>query len=155
MADGPTEVGRGVSALLAAKYRGDEAEAERLLGEAPALDIFEAAVLGRRARVEELVTGAPELARSWSTDGFTALHLAVFFGHPEIARDLLGAGADPGAVSRNTLQVQPLHSAVAAPDLQASRLLLEAGADPDAVQQDGFTPLDAAIQNRDEAIEAL
>lgn len=143
-----------VSPLLQAKYRGDDAEAERLLAAQPELDAFEAAAFGRLERLAELLTEV-QRAREYSADGFTALHLAVFFGPPEAARALLGAGADPHAVSRNQLRVQPLHSAVAARNLEAARLLLDAGADPNVSQQDEFTPLDGAVVNGDTAMEQL
>jgi ankyrin repeat protein len=144
-----------VSALLRARYRGDDAEVARLLAAGPDLDVFEAATFGRLDRLRELLAGDPECARSYSPDGFTALHLAAFFDQAETAGILLEAGADPEAVSRNSMLVQPLHSAVAARNVDAARLLLDAGADPDAAQQDGFTPLDAAVQNDDEAMEQL
>jgi ankyrin repeat protein len=144
-----------VSPLLLAKYRGDDAEAERLLAAAPELDVYEAATFGRLERLSELLAEDLDRAREYATDGFTALHLAAFFGQPEAARVLLEAGADPQAVSRNTMRVQPLHSAVAARNLEAARLLLEAGVDPNAGQQDEFTPLDGAVQNEDAAMEQL
>ena len=148
-------MGPEVSPLLQAKYRGDDAEAERLLASSLELDIFEAATFGRLGRLAELLSENSDLARDYSADGFTALHLAAFFGQPEAARALLDLGADPQAVSRNPLRVQPLHSAVAARNLEAARLLLEAGADPNASQQDEFTPLDAAVGNEDTAMELL
>ena len=113
----------------------------------PTLDIFEAAALGLTYRITELLAADPTLASAWSDDGFTALHLAAFFGGPVAVKALLGAGADPNAVARNAMEVQPLHSATAAGgtgDVEAARLLLEAGADPAARQQGGFTPMDAA-----------
>ena len=151
-----TAIGDGVtSRLLLAKYRGDEAEAERLLAANPELDVFEAATVGRVDWLRELLDGDPGLATAWTPDGFTALHLAAFFGQPNAVRTLLEAGADPHSVAKNTLRVQPLHSAVAASSLEAARLLLQAGADPNARQQDDFTPLDGAIQNGDEPLEKL
>ena len=144
-----------VSPLLQAKYRGADADADRLLAQNPELDVYEAATFGRLERLNELLAGDLDRAREYSPDGFTALHLAAFFGQPEAARVLLEAGADPRAVSRNTMRVQPLHSAVAARNLEAARLLLESGADPNAGQQDEFTPLDGAVGGGDAAMEQL
>jgi ankyrin repeat protein len=144
-----------VSPLLQAKYRGDDAEAERLLAANPELDVFEASAFGWLDRLRELLVEDLDRAREYSPDGFTALHLAAFFGQPEAARTLLDAGADPHAVARNSMRVQPLHSAVAARNLEAAHLLLDAGADPNVSQQDEFTPLDGAIQNEDVAMEQL
>ena len=47
-----------------------------------------------------------------SADGFTALHLAAFFGRPEAVRLLLDRGADPNRWATGEPPVQPLHSAV-------------------------------------------
>jgi uncharacterized protein len=144
-----------ISPLLQAKYVGDDAEVERLLAAQPALDVFEAATFGRLERLRELLREEPGRALAWTADGFTALHLAAFFGQPGAVRALLETGADPQAVSQNPMRVQPLHSAAAARNLEASRLLLDAGADPNAVQQDDFRPLDAAIENGDDALRTL
>ena len=114
------------------------------------LDVFEAAATGRTARVRTLLAGDLGLARAWSVDGFTALHLAAFFGAEPAAELLLDAGADPDVASRNDQGVHPLHSAVAGRAFSIARRLVEAGADVDALQRDGFRPLHAAAQNGDE-----
>jgi len=114
------------------------------------LDVFEAAATGRTARVRSLLAGNLALARAWSVDGFTALHLAAFFGSEPAADLLLEAGADPDVASRNDMAVRPLHSAVAGRAFGIARLLVEAGADVDAMQRDGFRPLHAAAQNGDD-----
>src|SRR5213078_4189277 len=129
-----------------ALYRGDRAEVDRLLAGDPELDVFDAAALGSTYRLTVLVREDPSLVHAYSDDGFTALHLAAFFGGPVAVDYLLQAGADPNAVARNEMQVQPLHSAAAAGevgDVEAAHLLLQAGADPNARQQGEFTPLDA------------
>jgi hypothetical protein len=144
----------GLSAVMLARYwsftRTDILE--RVLaarGEAD-LDIFEAAATGRTARVRELLTDDLGLARTWSTDGYTPLHLAAFFGAEPAAELLLEAGADPDAVARNEQAVHPLHSSVAGRAFGISRRLVEAGADVDAVQQGGYRPIHAAAQHGDE-----
>ena len=100
---------------------------------------------------------SPASPRAWSADGFTALHLAAFFGQEDAAKVLLERGAEPNVVARNaTIVVTPLHSAAAGAHAAIVKLLLEAGADPNARQPDGFTALDAAQQNGDdESAEAL
>ena len=145
----------GVSAPLLALYHGRRELAELLAGARDEVDLFEAAALDRPARVAELLDAEPAGATAFSADGFTALHLAAFFGAPDAAALLVERGADVGAVSRNELRVQPLHSAAAARQLRIAQLLLDAGADPNAVQQGGFVPLDAALQNGDRELEAL
>jgi ankyrin repeat protein len=132
---------QGVSALLRARYRWNDELVEALLEADPPLDEFDAAAFGVVDRL-----GDPA---AYSGDGFTPLHLAVFFGRLEAARTLIERGADVHAVSRNGLAVPPLQSAVAAGERELAHLLLDAGAVPDARN------LAAADQNGDTAMAAL
>ena len=144
------------SALLDALYRGDRESVETTLAEQAELTIFEAAAIGRIDRVHELLLLEAGFVDLWSPDGFTALHLAAFFGHEEIAAELLRRGADVNAVARNPLQVQAIHSAAAGNHTGVVRVLLDRGADPNARQEGGFTPIHAAAQNgNDELYELL
>jgi ankyrin repeat protein len=138
--------------ILLALYKGERDRARELAAEAGSLDVFEAAALGDAARVEELLREDPELAKAWTSDGFTALHYAAFFGSPEAVRALVAAGADLDARSTNqefAPEATPLHSAVAAGRMDNAEALLEAGADPNARQHGGFTPLMEAEQRGD------
>jgi ankyrin repeat protein len=146
---------QGLSPAVHALYRGETEEAESLLPDEP--NVFEAAAFGRDERLAELLESEPGLARAVSGDGFTALHLAAFFGHPEAVRLLLERGADPNAVatSEQIGPVQPLHSAAAAGGLDSVRLLLEHGADVSARQREGFTALHAAAANGDAELARL
>jgi uncharacterized protein len=145
-----------LSELLQAVYRGDRARVDEILGGDPQLDVFEAAAVGRADRVTELLETEPGLVGAWSDDGFTPLHLAAFFRHPETARLLVDRGALVDVVARNEqLRVTPLQSAVAARNEETAALLLERGADPNAQQLGGFTPLHAAAQNGDEPLAEL
>jgi ankyrin repeat protein len=139
---------------MEALYRGDRTGAEELAQEAE-LDINEAASLGRVERVRELLAADQTLTTSRSSDGFTALHYAAFFGTAEAAATLLEHGADPTAVAENEMRVQPLHSAAAVDATDTARLLLDAGADPNARQGSGFRPIDAAFQSGNEKLYAL
>jgi ankyrin repeat protein len=134
----------GVSAPMQALYEGDREGAKRLLAERGRIDVFEAAAFGRVERLRELIDSDPELAAAFSPDGFTALHFAAFFAHPEAAALLLERGADATVRARNAMAVEPLHSAAAADQTEIARMLLDAGADPNAVQEGGFAPLHAA-----------
>lgn len=140
----------GVSAIRAARYHGHAWVAERLADAVPELDLFEAAALGRVGRVEELVATSPDAVRAESADGFTALHLAAFFGQLEAAAVLLENGASADAVAGNASLVRPLHSAAAGGHAAIVGLLLERGADPDARQHGGFVPLHSAAGRGDE-----
>jgi uncharacterized protein len=148
----------GLSPVLYALYNGKSNLVEPLLDANPPLDVFDAAAVGRTRGLEELLDGEPGLVTSWSKDGFTALHLAAFFGEEEAAKILLERGAEVNVVARNpNIVVTPLHSAAAGgyhPEIV--KLLLEHGADPNAAQDGGFTPLHSAAQNdHRDVVEAL
>ena len=146
----------GVSDLLTAVYRGDAAAVAAILATEPELTVFEAAAVGDLVRVRALVDADPALARAFAVDGFHPLGLAAFFGHPDVVRFLLEAGADPSAPSRNRMKVTALHSAIAARDRESTFALIAAGADVNLKQQDSFTPLHEAAQNGDrDIVEAL
>jgi uncharacterized protein len=138
----------GLSPLMQAVYRGFDKLAKILRKERRELDVFEAAAVGDLGRLREL-TQDKSAVNAWSSDGFTPLHLAVFFGQLEAARYLLTQGADIEAAARNQRfagEARPLHSAVAAQHLEVITLLLDAGADPNSRQHGGFTPLLEAAQ---------
>jgi uncharacterized protein len=147
----------GLSPVLHALYNGKADLVDVVLDANPPLDVFDAAAAGRTRGMEELLDAEADLARQWSSDGFTPLHYAAFFGQEEAARILLERGAEVEVVARNeSIRVTPLHSAAAGSHAAIVKLLLEAGADPNAAQDGGFTPLHSAAQNDDrESIEAL
>ena len=145
----------GLSALMKAKYRGQQAIADALLAAEPELDVFEAAAFGRTDRLRELLEDDPELVCARSSDTFTPLHYAAFFSSPEAARLLVDHGADVDAVADAFDAVRPLHSAAAAGRRDICALLLEAGADANARQSGGFTPLHAAAQSGDEELARM
>lgn len=136
-------------ALWAAYTRHPELAELVLSGRQP--DFWEACALGRQVRAAELVAHDPKLTDGYSGDGFTALGLAVFFGHEEMARTLVDAGADVNRPSRNAIHVAPLHSAVESGNAALLDLLLSHGARPDPVEFLEATPLHSAAArgNRD------
>ena len=148
---------QGVSAVLSALYHRRHDMTDVLLDAGPPLDVFDTAALGRTDQVADLIDGNAALANVWSPDGFTPLHYAAFFGHPDTARLLVERGAGVAATATNELQVQPLHSAAASGSAELVTLLLEAGAPVNATHQGGFTALHAAAtpNNMDMARELL
>jgi ankyrin repeat protein len=147
----------GITPVLYALYNGKGDLVDPLLDANPPLDVFDSAAVGRTRGLEELLDAEPELARSWSADGFTPLHLASFFGQEDAARILIERGAEANLVARHeSIHVTPLHSAAAGGHPGIVKLLLEHGADPNAAQDGGFTPLHSAAANDDrESVEAL
>ena len=146
----------GVSALMQALYRRRSDIVDLLVTANPDLDIFEAAALGNAAKLSEILDRDPDAAKRWSGDGFTPLHFAAFFGHPEIAKDFIKHGADVAAVAKNPMKVMPLHSATAAHSGEIVRLLVENGAPPNVCQEGGWVPLHEAAQTGDkEMVKAL
>lgn len=137
----------GVSLLMLALYHRRRDLAERILAAGVHPDLFEAAALGRTERVAELLDDGVAQVTDRSADGFTALHLAAFFAHPETTEALLSRGAPVEVVAENPSKVRPLHSAVAGRSPGVVRALLAAEADLQARQQGGFTPLMAAAAN--------
>jgi ankyrin repeat protein len=138
----------GLSAVTVAAYHQQPAILERLLAAKPDLDRFEASIVGDLGRLAELLDEPDaEPIDQRSGDGFTALHLAAFFGRLRAVEELLDRGADPNAWASGSLRVQPLHSAVSGGHEAIARLLVERGADPDQTQDGGYTQLHAAAQN--------
>src|ERR1700676_1193724 len=145
----------GVSLLMHSLYRGRRDLGELIASKKAALDIFEAATLGRVDRLKQCVRDDASAINSRSKDGFTALHFACFFGQPDAARLLIESGAAVDTVAANPTQVMPLHSAASARNLDAARVLLEHGAPVNARQQGGWVPLHAAAQNGDRPMVEL
>lgn len=145
---------QGVSLLMLCLYRGRRDLAELIAAKKNALDVFEAASLGRLDRLQDQVR-EPNAVKSSSADGFTALHFACFFGQPASAQLLIESGAPVDVVAANPMKVMPLHSAASARNLEAARLLLEHGAPPNATQHGGWAPIHAAAQNGDRPMVEL
>lgn len=136
----------GVSAVMHAFYYRRREIADVLLAAKPDLDIFEATAAGKADKVSEILKRDRESVKSWSGDGFSALHFAAFFNQPEIATLLIRHGADVSAASKNPMKVAPLHSAAAAHSGAIVRILVGNGAPPNARQEGGWTALHEAAQ---------
>jgi uncharacterized protein len=142
--------------LFEAVRAGDLARVQTLVDADPTLAIFAAAILGDVARLEELLTGNRSLVSALSSDGWTPLHLAAFFGKSDAARFLLNKGASVSARSTNPMANTPLHAAAAGNHAPLVKLLLDHGADANVRQHGGWVPLHSAAQNGDlESARAL
>ena len=146
----------GVSAIMQARYEGRHELVALLRSKAGELDGFEAATLGDLPRLRALLGQDAALAKSFSRDGFTALHLATFFGQLEASEELLRRGADVNAVATNPMKVSVINSAAASGRADLVKLVLRAGADPNARQMMGYTALHAAAaRDSVEMVQAL
>jgi len=145
----------GASAILVAAYNMKPDIVNALLELGAPVDIFEASVLGRVDRINEILKSSPARVSEHAPDGFTPVALAAFFGQPAAVRALIAAGADVKAAAKNALKVQALHAAVAGRNLEIVKAVLDAGADPNAQQQAGFRPIHEAGTNANRALAEL
>lgn len=134
----------GLSVILKATYYGKRDVVEALLASGVQLNIFEAAATGQTDRVRTLIQEDPALVNSFSSDGFSPLSLAVFFGYQESVDALLAAGAEVNAASRETMKLTPLASALAAGHNQIASTLINHGANVNAKGENNVTPLHTA-----------
>ncbi len=135
----------GESPLMAALYRGHHDIVEALIDAGAEIDILAAAATGRMSDLRRAV--ARGSVNGYAYDGWTALHLAAFFGRLDAARLLIENAADVHAVSRNSMENTPLHAATAGKHGEVALLLLAHGADPLRTDAAGYTPFEIAKQN--------
>jgi ankyrin repeat protein len=145
----------GETAVLLAVYHGHPDVAKLLAGDESGLDVHEAAALGAEARLRRLLTQEPGRVSSYSDDGWTALHLAAFFGHGEAVRLLLDAGAATEARAHNRQDNMPLHAATAGRHRGVAAALVRHGADVGARNAEGMTPMHMAAYAGDIGLLAL
>jgi ankyrin repeat protein len=142
--DAPNEAGQ--NAFLLAMYYRQRETAEYLLSLGPRLDLFSLCVAGQSAQVLDEIGANAALLDAQSSDGWTPLHLAAFFGHTGLAQALIDRGAKIEARSSNTMKNTSLHAAAAGGQTGVVELLLKHGADPNATQEGGWTALHSAAQ---------
>jgi len=133
--------------LFEAVRANDPARVEALIAADPTLAIFAASMFGEVSQLEALLTANRSLVTAVSTDGWTPLHLAAFFGKLDSARLLLNKGAVVSTRSTNAMNNHPLHAASAGGHLDIVKLLLEHGAAANAQQAGGWMALHAASQH--------
>lgn len=138
-----------ITPILFAVYHGHPELAGLFIERGAPLSSAEYAALGDRRALD-----AGDVDQ-FSADGFPLLGLAIFFRHPELARELIERGADVNARARNQARVMPVHAAATVGDRASMALLLDRGADVNARQQLGFTPLHSAAANGDAAMADL
>ncbi|MFN0101474.1 MAG: ankyrin repeat domain-containing protein [Bryobacteraceae bacterium] len=145
----------GMAPLLLAIYTKRPLMAKLLLGRGAQLDVFAAAAMGETAVCGKFVEADPRLLGMASSDGWTPLHLACFFGHLETAEMLLRMGANVKVRSANAMNNTPLHAAAASRNQDICALLLSHGAEVGATQQAEYTALHTAAANGDVEVVRL
>jgi ankyrin repeat protein len=150
----------GDSPLVVAAFRGHRAVASHVAEVVRAgegLDAWEAALMGDLPRLRTLVDADPSLVRARRHDGWPLLHLAGFYGHPEVAAFLLDRGAEIGAISANHIANTALHATLAiSGHMPLVELLVARGSDVNVVGDGGYTPLHiAASRGNMPAVELL
>lgn len=141
----------GMPPLMLALYSRREEIANLLVDRGAEVNIWTAAAMGDRVVLERELDANPVLIASYSSDGWTPLHLAAFFGHKDLVEFLVNRGADVRARSANTMCNFPLHAAVAARHAEVAAILLSHGAEIDGRQVAGYTALHSAAANGDES----
>jgi hypothetical protein len=139
--------------LLRAIATGDGARASALLAASPGLALDTSTIGATRS--SSTMYYLEEIGH-YVYAGDTALHVAAAGYRTDIAKKLIGFGADVGA--KNRRGAQPIHyaadgqpsSEIWNPRAQAAivEYLLHAGADPNAADRNGVTPLHRAVRTR-------
>ena len=142
----------GVTPILFAVYNGRTELARLFIDRGATLTFGEACALGDTALALRMLEADPSLLDAYSEDGFPAVGLAVFFRHPDLARELIARGADVNAAARNAFRVAPVHAAAAMRDCETMQLLIDHGANVNARQQLGYTALHTAAQHGDDSM---
>jgi ankyrin repeat protein len=120
--------------------------------------LHDAALTNGVARIDALLKEAPWAIDLLSPDGWTALHLAAFFGADAAVLRLLALGANARIMGRAFEQNLALHAACAGRRIGKAAMaqLITATGDPDALQKQGYTALAIAAGNGfSEAVDAL
>jgi ankyrin repeat protein len=146
----------GESAILTAVYHRQKEIVNLLVARGATLTLFEACAAGEFDRAERALEADSPAVNAFSSDGWTPLHLASFFGHLKVAELLLAHNADVLARSRNSTGNTPLHAALAGNHKLVAGLLIGRGADVNATDTAGWRPLHLASANNNiDAIKQL
>jgi uncharacterized protein len=122
-----------------------------LAGRAP--DACEAAALGDVPALRTALEEDDDARVRRSSDGWTPLHLAAFFGRDEAAALLIDHGAPINGHATNATRNTPLHAALAgAVNATLVRRLVMAGASVTARDAHGATPLHLAASRGADAL---
>lgn len=134
----------GMSVILFSLYINKPEITKLLLSYEPDLDIFDLSALGGAGQISALLAADQKIVHEFSGDGFTALHVASYFGHADVAKLLLENDADINKFAMNGSDLTSLQSAVASGHVDVVSVLLDFNADVNVKMLGGFTPLMSA-----------
>lgn len=134
----------GLSAVLFSLYIEKPEITDALLSCKPELDIFDLSALAGTGQISIILATNVKAVHEYSGDGFTALHIASYFGNLEVVELLLENGADVNKTAMNGSELSALQSAVSRGHKNVVSILLEYGANPNSKMVGGFTPLMSA-----------
>ena len=134
----------GLSVVLFSLYIQKPELTEILLEFKPELDVFDLAALGGVGQISHILATDPKAVHEYSGDGFSALHLASYFGNADTVRLLLDNGAEIDKIAMNGSDLSPLQSAVSSLHLDVVEVLLEYKPDVNIQMMGGFSPLMSA-----------
>jgi ankyrin repeat protein len=132
----------------------DDAVKILLAGGAEPSDILVASFAGRADLVEGFLVRDKALIGAKTLGGETPLHFAARLGHLKVAEVLLAHGARVNAPEGES-KLTPLHRAASYNHVKMVALLLGHNADRRAKSWDGKTPLDFAVEQKNEEIIRL
>jgi ankyrin repeat protein len=137
----------GVSAVLMSMYNGRREIQDLLLSQGPALELHDAAAVGKMDVVKRIIENGSTHAKSFSPDGFPVVALAAVFGRLDVVRYLADHGAEVNASAANGGGYNALTGAVASGHTEIVRWLLQNGANPNHRYGTGYSPLLTAAAN--------
>jgi len=138
--------------IQAAAHVGNRPIADFLLAEGAPLDICTAAMLGRKDALAAMLREDVTLVYAKGAHSLPLLYYTTIYGHTDIAKLLLEAGADVNAgAGANTA----LHGAAQFGQSGIARWLIEHGADINAQDFNGKTPREVAIDRGNKAVVEL
>lgn len=146
----------GMSAVLFSLYINRPEITELLLSFKPDLDIYDLAALGGAAQISAMIAANPKIIHEYNGTGFTALHIASYFGYEDIVMLLLDHGADVDKKTMDGSDLTALQSAVSNLKVEAVKKLLLYNPDVNVRMLGGFTPLmSAAALGSKDLVRAL
>jgi len=114
----------------------------------PVMDIWAATSQGDLDTVKRHLAAGTDIDAAFIAPGIpasgaTPLHMAVLSDQREVARFLIGQGANINAPAQDEYGGTPLHWAAVLGRVEMAGQLIDAGANVNAIDKNGYTPLDA------------